>query len=334
MHKLAFSTIINCIVYKIGTLVPIYIFMNTTPFISIVSPIYKAEKIIDKLVVEIQKAMQEMNCTYEIVLVDDRSPDNSWEVMKQLSEKYSEVKSIRLSRNFGQHPTIIAGLAHAKGEWIVVMDCDLQDQPKEIHKLYKKANEGFDVVFAKRTERKDSFLKKLSSKLFSIVFSYLTDTKYDNSIANFGIYNKKVIHSVLGISDYIKFFPLFVKFVGFNTTAIPIEHAHRDSGSSSYSFSKLIRLTLNSIISYSNKPLKIFVKAGLIISIVSLFVGIYYFYLYFTNQIKVLGFTSIMVSIWFLFGIMITIIGITGIYIGKIFDQTKDRPAFIIDEIF
>ena len=307
--------------------------MNVTPHFSIVSPVYKAEEIIEKLVIEIQNTMHKMNCTFEIILVDDRSPDNSWEIMKQLSEKYSEVKSIRLSRNFGQHPAIMAGLHMALGQWIVVMDCDLQDQPKEIIKLFEKTKEGFDVVLAKRVNRDDLFLKKLSSSTFSKIYSYFTNTKYDNSIANFGIYNKKVIDSILSISDYIKFFPLFVSFVGFNSIAIPVEHAKRDSGPSSYSFTKLISLAFNTLISYSNKPLKIFVKTGIVVSLISLLVGIYDFYLYFTGQIELLGFTSIMVSIWFLFGIMITIIGITGIYVGKIFDQTKNRPVFIIDEI-
>lgn len=307
--------------------------MNLSPHFSIVSPVYKAEAIIEKLVIEIQKVMYEMDFTFEIILVDDRSPDNSWEIMKQLSEKHIEVKSIRLSRNFGQHPAIMAGLHQALGQWIIVMDCDLQDQPKEIVKLFEKTKEGFDVVLAKRINREDSFLKKLSSSTFSRIYSYFTNTKYDNSIANFGIYNKKVIDSILSISDYIKFFPLFVSFVGFNSIAIPIEHAKRDSGPSSYSFTKLLSLAFNTLISYSNKPLKIFVKIGIIVSLISLLVGIYYFYLYFTDRIEVLGFTSIMVSIWFLFGIMITIIGITGIYVGKIFDQTKNRPVFIIDEI-
>src|SRR5436190_5881757 len=143
-----------------------------SPVISFVSPVYKAEKILDKLVSEIQKVMSTIGTTYEIILVDDRSPDESWEVMKMLSSKFSEVRCVRLSRNFGQHPAIMAGLAQAEGEWIVVMDCDLQDQPKEVLKLYAKAMEGFDVVFAKRSNRQDKFFKKLSSKVFSAIFNY------------------------------------------------------------------------------------------------------------------------------------------------------------------
>lgn len=307
--------------------------MNQKPVISIVSPVYRAERIVEKLVTEIQLSMKQINLPYEIILVDDRSPDNSWEKMKSLSIKYDNVISIRLSKNFGQHPAIMAGLNQANGEWIVVMDCDLQDQPSEIEKLYKKALEGFDIVLARRVQRKDSYLKKLSSKVFSKVYGYFTDTKYDNEIGNFGIYNMKTITSILAVSDYIKFFPLFVNFVGFKATSIKVEHASRESGSTSYSFSKLIRLAFNSIISFSNKPLKIFVKFGIIISLLSFLVGTYYLYEAFTNRIEVLGYTSIIVSIWFLSGVIITTIGITGIYVGKIFDQTKNRPIYIIDEI-
>ena len=303
------------------------------PKISIISPVYKAELIIEKLVSEIQKTMEIINLDYEIILVDDRSKDDSWEKMITISTKYSNVKSVRLSKNFGQHPAIMAGLSFAKGEWIVVMDCDLQDQPKEIIKLYNKANEGFDVVLARRTNRKDSFFKKLSSKLFSKAYSFFTDTKYDNEIANFGIYHKKVIKSITQIPDYIKFFPLFVTFVGFKSTSITVEHSNRDSGSTSYSLAKLISLAFNSIISFSNKPLKIMVKFGVIISLLSFTLGIYYLIRAANHQVEVLGYTSIIVSIWFLSGIIITTIGVTGIYVGKIFDQSKNRPVFIIDEV-
>ncbi|POS02973.1 dolichol-phosphate mannosyltransferase [Flavobacterium croceum DSM 17960] len=307
--------------------------MTTNPKISIVSPVYRAENIVEKLVAEIQKAMQLMQVSYEIILVDDRSPDNSWEKMKEISKQNLNVKSIRLSRNFGQHPAIIAGLSKAQGEWVVVMDCDLQDQPKEIIKLYQKAQEGYQVVLAKRVQRHDTFLKKLSSKVFSKAYSFFTDTTYDNEVANFGIYNKKVVQSILNIGDTIKFFPLFVKYVGYHSTSIEVEHANRESGTTSYSFSKLLSLAFNTIISFSNKPLKLFVKFGMLVSFLSFLVGCYYIYEAINHKIAVLGFTSIIVSIWFLSGIIITTIGITGIYIGKIFDQTKNRPVFIIDEI-
>jgi glycosyltransferase involved in cell wall biosynthesis len=306
---------------------------DLNPIISFVSPVYKAEKILDKLVDEIQKTMLVLGKPYEIILIDDRSPDKSWDVMKVISCKFPEVKSVRLSRNFGQHPAIMAGLTLAKGEWVVVLDCDLQDQPKEVLKLYNKAQEGFDVVLAKRKNRQDSFFKKMNSKLFSVIYSYLTETKFDSTIANFGIYNKKVIVEVVKMNDYIKSFPLFVSWVGYNATSIEVEHAKRQEGSSSYSLSKLISLAFNTIISFSNKPLKLFVKFGLVVSIISFIVGLFTIYQYLKGEILVLGYSSLMVSIWFLSGVIITTIGVVGIYIGKIFDQSKGREAYIIDKI-
>lgn len=302
------------------------------PLLSIVSPVYKAEKIIPLLVERIENSVSKITADYELLLVEDGGPDHSWKVIAGIAKTNSKIKGIKLSRNFGQHPAIMAGLSQSKGEWIVVMDCDLQDQPEEIEKLYAKALEGFDIVLAKRRDRKDSFLKKMTSSFFSKIYGYFTDTKYDNEVANFGIYHKKVIQSILEIPDTIKFFPLFVKFVGYNSTSIIVEHAERAEGNTSYSFTKLLSLAFNTIISFSNKPLKLFVKFGLTISIISFLVGIYHLYLAFSNQIEVLGYSSIIVSIWFLSGVIITTIGVTGIYVGKIFDQTKGRAPYIIDK--
>ncbi len=306
--------------------------MKKTPHISIVSPVYRAENIIEKLVDEIMEVVYQLDVNYEIILVDDRSPDNSWEVMKQLSAKFPEVKSIRLSRNFGQHPAIMAGLTKAKGEWVVVMDCDLQDQPKEISKLYNKALEGYDVVLASRRLRQDGFFKKLFSKLFYKVFNYLSGIDVNSEVANFGIYNRKVISSILQIEDYIKFFPLFIKWVGYRATTVSVEHGEREFGSSSYNFVKLFSIAFNTIISFSDKPLKIFTLLGFLISFVSVLFGFYFFVEALSGEIKEPGFSSLIISIWLLSGIIISTVGIVGLYLGKTFNQTKNRPVFIIDE--
>lgn len=300
--------------------------------ISIVSPVYRAEKILPILVSEINLVMERIGEDYEIILIDDRSPDNSWEVMKVLSNQNPKIKSIRLSRNFGQHSAIFAGLTKTKGDWVVVMDCDMQDQPKEIAKLYKKALEGYDIVLGQRENRKDKFLKKLSSKLFYKVFNYLSGGQFNNEIGNFGIYRKKAIDSILNINDYIKFFPLFINWVGFKSVSIPIEHGEREEGKSSYSISRLLKLAFNVIISFSDKPLRLFINFGLGISILSFILGIYYLYLSITHKITQPGFSSLILSIWFLSGIIISCIGIVGVYLGKTFDQAKNRPTFIIDE--
>ena len=306
--------------------------MSETPEISIVSPIYMAEHIAQKLVEEIEKSMTKINISYEIILVDDRSPDDSWNTIKQLSKNHPNVKSFRLSRNFGQHATIISGLSKASGNWVVVMDCDLQDQPKEIEKLYKKAKEGYEVVLAKREHRQDGFLKRTASKMFYKLFNYLAGVKIDNEIANFGVYKKNVIESVLKMEDAIIFFPLFIRWVGFNQTVIPVEHASRESGESSYNWMKLIKLAANTIVSFSDKPLRLFLKFGLLVSCLSFLGAIYVLIQAFRGEIEVMGYSSIFISICFFSGIIITTLGILGIYIGKSYNQSKKRPLFIIDD--
>lgn len=300
--------------------------------ISIVSPVYRAEKILPLLVKEINAVMFKIQHNYEIILVDDRSPDNSWEVMKELASHHKNLNIYRLSRNFGQHATIMAGLSRAKGEWVVVMDCDMQDQPKEIEKLFAKTEEGYEVVLARRRERQDKATKKLGSRIFYKVFNYLAGIEINREVANFGIYKKKVIDAVLNVNDNIKFFPLFINWVGFKSTSISIEHAPREEGKSSYSFSKLLSLAFNVIISFSDKPLKIFVGFGVSISAFALFVSIFFIIRHFMGKITEPGFSSLILSIWFLSGVIISCIGIVGIYLGKTFNQTKNRPVFIIDE--
>ncbi len=300
--------------------------------ISIVSPVYRAEKILPILVSEINLVMERIGEDYEIILVDDRSPDNSWEVMKVLSSQNPKIKSIRLSRNFGQHSAIFAGLTKTKGDWVVVMDCDMQDQPKEIARLYKKALEGYDIVLGQRENRKDKFLKKLTSRLFYKVFNYLSGANFDNNVANFGIYHQKTIKSILDMKDYVKFFSLFINWIGFKSISIPIEHGEREEGKSTYSVGRLFKQAFNVIISFSDKPLRLFINFGLSISVLSFIVGIYYLYLALTGKIAQPGFSSLILSIWFLSGIIISGIGIVGVYLGKTFDQAKGRPTFIIDE--
>ena len=299
--------------------------------ISIVSPVYRAEKILPTLVAEIRAVMEKLGEEYEIILIDDRSPDNSWEIMRSLAGQNPQLHIFRLSKNFGQHPAIMAGLSKCKGDWIVVMDCDLQDQPKEIEKLYRKSLEGFDIVQASRVFRKDGKLKILSSKIFYKIFNYLAGIKINNEIANFGIYKRKVIESVLQIDDRIKFFPLFVNWVGYNSTTIPVEHSERSEGGSSYNLSKLLSLAFNVIISFSDKPLKLFIGLGTFISATSVVIGLIVLIRSLQGYIKEPGYASIILSIWFLSGVSIMCLGVIGMYLGKTFNQTKNRPVYIFD---
>lgn len=300
--------------------------------LSIVSPIYRGEKMLDELVRRIIDSVKDITDDYEIVLVNDCSPDNSWEKIVQLCNENKRVKGVNLSRNFGQHYAITAGLSKTSGNWVVVMDCDLQDRPEEIPNLYAKTREGFDSVFAQRVERQDTFMKRLSSAAFYFVFSFLTDSKQDKSVANFGIYNRKVVNAILSMGDSIRYFPIMAQWVGFRKGYLPVQHAERQVGSSSYSFFKLMRLASDNMIGFSDKPLRLMLTFGFYVVIGSLLVALYYFVKWCMGLIVVDGFTTMVISLWLIAGILTMMLGITGLYIGKIFDRVKGRPVFIIGE--
>lgn len=278
------------------------------------------------------KSVLSITPDFEIILVEDGSPDCSWDRVLEQCAKDARVKGIKLSRNFGQHNAITAGLTAARGEWIVVMDCDLQDRPEEIYKLYSRALEGYDIVLARRAARQDYFLKRWTSILFYRIFSYLTETQQDPAVANFGIYHRRVIESVLSMGDYVRVFPILVQWVGFKRTAIDVKHDSRLNGTSSYTFLKLFNLATNMMISFSEKPLRIGLQLGILIANSAFVFGIYYLILYFKGDILVPGYVSIIVSIWFLSGVLIAFVGLVGLYIGKIFEKARRRPNFIIHE--
>lgn len=291
-----------------------------------------AENMMEELVRRISAAVEPIIPDYEIVLVNDCSPDKSWRVIQSLCANDKRVKAISLSRNFGQHYAITAGLSKARGEWVVVMDCDLQDRPEEIPRLYNKAIEGFDCVFAQRTQRHDIWIKKMSGAIFYRIFSFFVGVRHDRSIANFGIYHRQVVNAVLSMGDSIRFFPVMVQWVGFRQASLPVEHAERLNGKSSYSWRSLLRLAENNLVAFSNRPLKWMLKTGFVVTILSLLIAALYFLNWAFGNIKVDGFTTLVISVWFALGVLAMMIGVLGIYIGNIYDKVKDRPIYIISE--
>lgn len=301
--------------------------------ISIVSPVYRAETLVQPLVSRLKQVLASTGLSYEIILVEDGSPDASWEAVVRECELLPHVRGLRLSRNFGQHYAISAGLSQARGRWVVVMDCDLQDQPEEIPNLLRKANEGFDIVLARRSERQDGFLKKASSRLFYFILSYLTGTKLDATVANFGIYRSNVIAAICSMPESIRYFPTMVRWVGFKSATIDVAHALRPEGSSSYNWSRLLNLACDIALAYSDKPLKLAVKTGVLISATGFGFAVYTIVQALRGKIAVLGYPSLIVSIWVLAGLIILINGIVGLYVGKIFEGVKRRPAYLVSEI-
>ena len=304
--------------------------MKVTPHISIVSPVYRAENLVDELVKRIHQSVSSITSDYEIILVEDSGPDSSWNKIVALAEKDPKIKGFQLSRNFGQHYAITCGLDQSKGEWVVVMDCDLQDRPEEIDALYQKAISGYDVVLARRNQRQDTFFKKFFSKAFYRTLGYLTGSAMDEQVANFGIYHRNVINAVCELRESIRYFPTMIQWVGFKQTAISVTHSARDVGKSSYNFKRLLNLALDIILAYSDKPIRLMIKLGILVSLLSFIMGFYFSFQYFLGNVTVPGYTSLILSIWFFSGLLLILVGVVGLYVGKTFEGVKKRPIYLI----
>lgn len=301
--------------------------------ISVISPVYKGEKMLDELISRIEDSVESFTNDYEVILVNDCSPDESWVKMKKICEKDKKVKGINLSRNFGQESAITAGLTESTGEWVIVLDCDLQDRPEEIPSLYKKAQEeGYDVVFAEIQERGDKLMKTFTSRVYNYVFAYFTDSPVRRKSNNFGIYHRKVIDAVLSMGDHIRCFQVDVLWVGFRVGFHPVTKDARAEGTSGYTWTRLISMAFDNIIAFSNKPLRLALRFGICIVIISIFCVCYYLIRYIAGGIDVDGFTTLVVSIWLIAGILISLIAMVGIYVGRVFDKVKERPLFIVKE--
>lgn len=297
--------------------------------LSIVIPVFKCSSFIVQLEKEISEACYKLHLSYEIIFIDDCSPEYDWQVITELAEKKANVKGISLSRNFGQHSAIFAGLRFTSGDFVAIMDGDLQDVPMDLITLYNACSD-VDIVRGVRSSRKDSFVKRMSSDLFYSVYNYLTGVKHDARIGNFGIYKRNVIEALLAMGDSSKFFPSMISWVGFEIKDVEVTHSLRKQGKSSYSWRKLFDLAFNNMISFSEKPLWLTVKFGFVSSILSLVVGLVYIGLYFTGRISQPGYLSIFISIWFFSGIIVFVLGVLGLYIGKIFEVVKNRPDYIV----
>lgn len=298
--------------------------------LSVISPIYRGEKMLHELVSRISASVETFTDDYEIILVNDGSPDNSWAEIEKICGTYSQVKGINLSRNFGQPNAVTAALSKTTGDYVVVMDCDLQDRPEEIPHLYHKAMEGWDVVLARRVNRQDRFLKRLSSSVFHTVFDYLSGLHTDKTIGNFGIYCRGIIDAYVSIPEYARAFGSTIRQLGFKTTTIDVEHAERAEGESSYTLSKLLALAFNIMIANSNKPLQLAVCGGFVMAFLALGIAAYNVLAKMIGFIDVQGYTFTVFSIWFTCGLQLSFLGILGLYISRIYDQVKGRPYYII----
>lgn len=302
-----------------------------TPHLSVVVPVYEAENCLEELYRRLRLALASVTDDYEIILVEDCGGDGSWRLIEDLARRDKRVRGIQFSRNFGQHYGITAGLDYSRGDWVVVMDCDLQDRPEEIPRLYAKANEGFEIVRARRLGRRDPAIKRLTSWIFYRVFSYLADFDYDGSSGNFCIMSRKVVANYRRMGEQLRFFGGLVTWMGFPSSSIDVEHGTRFEGKSTYTFKKLAKLASDTIIAYSDKPLRLAVRFGFLMATTSFCYGIFTLGKALIHGSTVPGWTSLMVSLYLIGGIVIAILGILGLYLGKAFDESKKRPLYIIN---
>lgn len=305
-----------------------------SPTVSIVSPVYGCQGCLEDLLDRIAAALAPRGQTFEVILVDDASPDGAWARIVELATTRPWLHGIRLTRNFGQHHAIAAGLEHALGSVIVLMDCDLQDLPEEIPLLLDALHGETEVVLGQRVDRQDHALKRLGSWTFYRLLGWLTETPYDHTTANFGAYSRKVVDTINRMPEADRFFPLLVRWTGYRTALVAVAHGQRGEGRSGYSFRALLRLATNVALSFSDKPLRLVIKLGMAFAAFALCFVCYSVYRYVIGDVQVAGFTSIVASIWLLGSVILCSTGIVGLYIGRLYSNAKQRPHYVVSEQF
>ena len=300
--------------------------------ISVVVPIYGCRAALPELYSRISKTVSQISDDYELIMVNDSCPQNSWETIEDLCKKDFRVKGIELSRNFGQMKAILAGLDNAEGDWIVVMDCDLQDKPEEIIRLYEKAQEGFDIVFARRKNRRDGRLKIFLANQFYRVYRFAIDGDYDGNICNFSIVRKEVIENYCKMREQHRAYVMYLRWMGYKQAIIDVEHNERFEGKSGYNLSKRINMAIELLTSQSDKILRLFTGLGFFMSGVSFLVIISLIVYHYIADVSI-GWTSLIATTVLMGGLIIMVIGVVGIYVGNIFIESKGRPLYIIRQI-
>lgn len=299
--------------------------------ISVVSPVYASEGTIIELVRRTHEVLTNLRFEFEIILVEDGSIDESWRMIEEACAKYSCVKGIKLSRNFGQHYAVTAGLNFVSGNIIILMDCDLQDDPSFIPALLEEFDKGNEIVFTKRISRKHSPLKSLNSTVYNFLFGLFSNRNYDVNAGSMVLFSKRVNEVFIKLEDKDRLYLQMLKWIGFKSSYVAVEHRKRYAGGSSYSFFKLLKLAIQGWTSHSDKLLKFSVYSGFFLSFITFIVSIVIIFQYFIFGFQP-GWPSLFLAIIFGTGLILMSIGIVGIYIGKIFEQTKNRPLFIIDK--
>jgi len=309
--------------------------------ISLVVPCYNEEKMIPIFYQEITQYMQNfLNYDYEIVFINDGSHDSTWSELKKLSLLDTHLKAVNFSRNFGKEAAMLAGLKQSTGDYVVVMDADLQHPPHLIKEMLRLINEdGFDSVGAYRLgrnkdRRSESFIRVLYSKLFYLFINKMSDVKIKENATDYRMMRRKVVNALLQLQEYNRFSKGLFEWVGFKSTYVGYENVSRVAGKSSWSFFKLFNYAIEGITSFSIIPLKLSGFLGLLSAFLSFFYMIYIIIDVIVNGNEVSGWATIVSIVLFLGGITLISLGLLGEYIGRIYGEVKHRPIYIVDEIF
>ncbi len=306
--------------------------LGTIPEIAVIVPLYNGRPMLNELCTRLQNSLTTITESYNIFLVDDAGPDDVWPLVQEIALRDKRIKGIRLSRNFGQHYALTAGIDAARAHWYIIMDCDLQDAPEDIAKLYTKALEGHDLVIGLRKKEGHDQLKRRTSKLFYLFFRAFSGVKLDWSVGNYRIFSNAVAEGFRRMREQLRFIPASFEWLGFEPAYVELPHYQRQEGRSSYTLSKLVTLAGQTILAHSQIPLKLMAIFGLVMSVLTFLAAVIYFGRALIFGTNVAGWSSLFVTMLFMGSFQIALMGVLGIYIGKIFDETKGRPLYVVKE--
>ncbi|MCC7159297.1 MAG: glycosyltransferase family 2 protein [Ignavibacteria bacterium] len=310
--------------------------LSKEPKISFVTAVYNSAVYLDEFIPECINIAKQINCPdFEIICVNDGSPDGSLAKLLEMKKKYLQIVIIDLSRNYGQHYALFAGITASTGDYIFLLDCDFETHPNVLIDFYGEIkNSAYDVVYGYQEHRKGGAFEKISGNIFWKIFNLLSETRVDKNIVIERVLTRKYADSLVSMGDKNLFLAGMMNWVGFEQKGMPVKKKKRE-GRSNYSLSKKISLAVNSITSFSPAPLKMIFYAGVMITLISLSFA---FYLMVRKALYpeeiFLGWTSILVSISFSLGIITLCLGVIGIYLAKIFSQVQNRPLYLIKNIY
>jgi glycosyltransferase involved in cell wall biosynthesis len=297
--------------------------------ISLVVPVYGCAGCLTTLYERCSRAL-EGSPQWEMILVDDRSPDGAWERIEELARRDPRVRGVRLSRNFGQHAAITAGLAEAAGDWVAVMDCDLQDPPEELPRLLATAEEGYDIVLTRRDQRRQAWHRVLGARVYFRLRNVLLGQTMETEYSTLSVLSRGVVDAFLSLGDRDRQYMLILHWLGFRRAVVSLVHSERHEGKSAYTLAKLIQVAVDGMFFQTTRTLRWIVYFGFAVALTGVALAAVFVGLYFTSS-ALPGFTSLAVLFLLVGGFIIVSTGISGLYVGKIFEQVKGRPLYVVD---